>query len=150
MCRASLSEELPDCLLDALEFDLTECHLGSFTSFRRTRHLEACGVRLVRGAPEAFLPLSLGMAPELVPLGRRTKLQMIPPCSLAISQGWGLIDLPLRASNEGFLKPRIARAQMIIKLHPLLCSGSTKLALLSVLPLPPRPSPPPPSKYKRE
>ena len=26
-------------------------------------------------------------------------------------QGWGLIDLPLRASNEGLLRPRVARAQ---------------------------------------
>ena len=26
---------------------------------------------------------------------------------------------PLRASNEGFLKPRVARAQKIISLHPL-------------------------------
>ena len=33
-------------------------------------------------------------------------------------QGWGLIDLPLRASNEGFLKPRVARAQKIISPHP--------------------------------
>src|SRR5882672_1003171 len=45
---------------------------------------------------------------------------MIPPSSLAISQGWGLIDLPLRASNEGSLRPRVARAQKIIRLHPLL------------------------------
>ena len=35
-------------------------------------------------------------------------------------QGWGLIDLPLRASNEGLLRPRVARAQKIIRLHPLL------------------------------
>jgi len=44
------------------------------------------------------------------------------PSKLARSfflQGWGLIDLPLRASNEGFLKPRVARAQKIIRLHPL-------------------------------
>jgi hypothetical protein len=34
-------------------------------------------------------------------------------------QGWGLIDLPLRASNEGLLRPRVARAQKIISLHPL-------------------------------
>jgi hypothetical protein len=34
-------------------------------------------------------------------------------------QGWGLIDLPLRASNEGLLRPRVARAQKIIRLHPL-------------------------------
>jgi hypothetical protein len=34
-------------------------------------------------------------------------------------KGWGLIDLPLRASNEGLLRPRVARAQEIIRLHPL-------------------------------
>ena len=34
-------------------------------------------------------------------------------------QGWGLIDLLLRASNEGLLRPRVARAQEIIRLHPL-------------------------------
>jgi hypothetical protein len=50
---------------------------------------------------------------------------MRPPSSLVISQGWGLSDLPLRASNEGLLRPRVARAQKIIRLHPLLCSGST-------------------------
>jgi hypothetical protein len=33
-------------------------------------------------------------------------------------QGWGLIDLPLRASNEGLLRPRVARAQKIIRPHP--------------------------------
>jgi HEAT repeats len=33
-------------------------------------------------------------------------------------QGWGLIDLPLRASNEGSPRPRVARAQKIISLHP--------------------------------
>ena len=38
-------------------------------------------------------------------------------------QGWGLIDLPLRASNEGSPRPRVARAQKIIRLHPLLCSA---------------------------
>ena len=35
-------------------------------------------------------------------------------------QGWGLIDLPLRASNEGSPRPRVARAQKIIRLHPFL------------------------------
>ena len=39
-------------------------------------------------------------------------------------QGWGLIDLLLRASNEGLLRPRVARAKKIIRLHPLLCSTS--------------------------
>jgi hypothetical protein len=35
-------------------------------------------------------------------------------------QGWGLTDLPLRASNEGLRRPRVARAQKIISLHPFL------------------------------
>ena len=43
----------------------------------------------------------------------------IIPSLLVISEGWGLIDLPLRASNEGSLRPRVARAQEIIRLHPL-------------------------------
>src|SRR6266850_6355037 len=51
---------------------------------------------------------------------------MLPPSSLVISQGWGLTDLPLRASNEGLLRPRVARAQKIISLHPLLCSASRR------------------------
>ena len=33
-------------------------------------------------------------------------------------KGWGLIDLPLRVSTEGLLRPRVARAQKIISLHP--------------------------------
>jgi len=41
----------------------------------------------------------------------RPTIQIFPPSLLVISQGWGLIDLPLRASNEGFRKPRVARAQ---------------------------------------
>ena len=66
-------------------------------------------------------------------------------CSF-LSKGWGLTDLPLRASNEDspyrarsaskkngltcslhiLLRPRVARAQKIIRLHPLLCSASKK------------------------
>jgi hypothetical protein len=56
---------------------------------------------------------------------------MIPPSSLVISQGWGLIDLPLRASNEGSPRPRVARAQEINRLHPLLNSGSKGSAQVS-------------------
>ena len=59
---------------------------------------------------------------------RRARLQMTPPSSLVISQGWGLNDLPLRASNEGLPRPRVARAQKIIRLHPFLCSGNKRLA----------------------
>ena len=44
---------------------------------------------------------------------------MLPPSLLVISQGWGLIDLLLRASNEGLLRPRVARTREIIRLHPL-------------------------------
>ena len=59
---------------------------------------------------------------------------MLPPSSLVLSQGWGLIDLPLRASNEGLLRPRVARAQKIIRLHPLLCCGSKGSARVSFHP----------------
>ena len=52
---------------------------------------------------------------------------MFLPSLLVISQGWGLIDLPLRASNEGFLKPRVARAQKIISLHPFFCASDPSL-----------------------
>ena len=45
-------------------------------------------------------------------------------------QGWGLIDLPLRASNEGLLRPRVARAQKIISLHPHLFSSLIPLSYL--------------------
>ena len=37
--------------------------------------------------------------------------------SAQCSQGWGLIDLPLRVSNEGNLRPRVARAREINSLH---------------------------------
>jgi len=57
---------------------------------------------------------------------------MIPPSSLVISQGWGLIDLPLRASNEGSPRPRVARAQEINRLHPLLCSASRRTTRLPI------------------
>ena len=66
--------------------------------------------------------------------GRRARLQMLPLSSLVLSQGWELIDLPLRASNEGLLRPRVARAQKIIRLHPLLCSGSKGPARVSFHP----------------
>jgi hypothetical protein len=46
-------------------------------------------------------------------------------------QGWGLIDLPLRASNEGSPRPRVARAQKIISLHPLLSCPVLSCPVLS-------------------
>ena len=53
-----------------------------------------------------------------------------PPSLLIVFQGWGLIDLPLRASNEGLPRPRVARAQEIIRLHPFLCSASRRTTRL--------------------
>ena len=52
---------------------------------------------------------------------RRTPCHFSPSLQarLPISQEWGLIDLPLRASNEGLLRPRVARAQEINSLHSL-------------------------------
>ena len=51
------------------------------------------------------------------------------PSLLLISSRWGLIDLPLRASNEGLLRPRVARAQKIISLPPpLFCEQEGHLA----------------------
>ena len=45
-------------------------------------------------------------------------LRTLLPSSLVLSQGWGLNDLLLRAFNEGLLRPRVARARKIIRLHP--------------------------------
>ncbi len=51
-------------------------------------------------------------------------------------QRWGLIDLPLRASNEGSPRPRVARALKIIRLHLFFCSASRRTARLGY-PIPP-------------
>jgi DNA-binding MarR family transcriptional regulator len=68
----------------------------------------------------ALVVVQLRTSSEHIPIVRA--LQALPdvfiPSSLVISQGWGLIDLPLRASNEGLLRPRVARAQKINSLHP--------------------------------
>ena len=47
-----------------------------------------------------------------------TSILLFQARSLSL-QGWGLIDLPLRASNEHLPSVRVARAQEIISLHPL-------------------------------
>ena len=49
---------------------------------------------------------------------------MVLPSLLVTSQGRGLIDLPLRASNEGSPRPRVARAQEINRPRPTLFGGS--------------------------
>mgnify|MGYP003694617241 CR=1 FL=1 len=61
---------------------------------------------------------------------------MLPPSLLcSLSRDGGLTDLPLRASNEGSpATARVARAQKIIRLHPLLCSASKKDGLAAPLP----------------
>ncbi len=55
---------------------------------------------------------------------RRTRLWMIPPSWLVFSSRMGAGDLPLCASNEGLLRPRVARAQKIIRAPSPLCSAS--------------------------
>ena len=44
----------------------------------------------------------------------------LPSSPISLHAG-GLIDPQLRAFNEGIPRPRIARAQKIVRLHPLLC-----------------------------
>ncbi len=67
-----------------------------------------------------FPSTSLGDGLDCPPL--RTASDHYPyidPSKLArYLSGWGLIELPLRASNEGSPRPRVARAQKIIRLHP--------------------------------
>ena len=46
-----------------------------------------------------------------------------------LSQGWGLIDLLLRASNEALLRARVPRAQKIIRLHPVPVLSQTPKSL---------------------
>src|SRR6185436_15582547 len=86
------------------------------------------------------IQIEIGSSEGVVHCACRT-IHMFRPSLLVVSLGWGLIDLPLRASNEGFLKPRVAPAQEIIRPHPLPCSMSKKDAsllpiFLSLLPLP--------------
>ena len=45
-----------------------------------------------------------------------------------------LVDPRMRTSNEGLLRLRIARAQKIIRLHPLLCSASRRTTRQPLLP----------------
>jgi hypothetical protein len=68
----------------------------------------ACGAtRPDEDVPHALAPLLLSRA-----LREHRYQCSLQACSLPL-QGWGLIDLPLRASNEGLLRPRVARAQKI-------------------------------------
>jgi len=72
------------------------------------------------------LCLSLGERPKLPFTARIERYVCSLQACLFSLKGWGLTDLPLRASNEGSPRPRVARAQKIISLHPLLCSASKK------------------------
>jgi hypothetical protein len=86
--------------------------------------------------PSNSLYLPLGEWPRLPSTARIERYTCsLQACSFSL-QGWGLIDLLLRASNEGLQRPRVARAQKIIRLHPLLCSASKE----GTWPLPPHPS----------
>ena len=104
------------------------------------------GVTLLRAT---FPPAQTLSAPRraLVPGEHCRSTKLIHRSSLISLRGWGLIDLPLRASNEGSPRPRVARAQKIIRLHPLLLFPPALAApqLLSVRLGQPRPQchPPP-------
>jgi hypothetical protein len=85
------------------------------------------------------IPLFRGVAEAALYCAHRaTVIHLNAPSKLACYpfRDGGLIDLLLRASNEGLLRPRVARAQTIIRLHPLLCSASKK----GTWPLLPHPS----------
>jgi len=72
------------------------------------------------------IPLLEGVAETALHCAHRM-ICMLPPSLLFSLQGWGLTDLPLRASNEGSPRPRVARAKKIIRLHPLLYSASRRM-----------------------
>ena len=70
--------------------------------------------------PTPYSPSRVGWS--VLYCARRT-IEMVPPSLLVVSQGWGLIDLLLRAFNEGLLRPRVARAKKVISPHPPSCSS---------------------------
>ncbi len=84
----------------------------------------------VERSPSYFLSLSLGEWPRLPSTARIKRYTCsLQACSLCF-YGWGLIDLPLRASNEGLLRPRVARAQKDLQApsSPLFCEQEGHLA----------------------
>jgi len=85
--------------------------------------------------PSNFLYLPLGEWPRLPSTARIERHKCSLQARSLSLQGWGLIDLPLRASNEGLRRPRVARAQKIIRLHPLPCSASTGIVPATPSPL---------------
>ena len=73
----------------------------------------------VERGPSNSLHLSLAEWPRL-PCTAQSNERHVPSRFVRyLSRGWGLMDLPLRASNEGSPRPRVARAQKIISPHPL-------------------------------
>ena len=100
-------------------------HPGSLASYL-SRSPECANEENVPGVFSAGLKHQLTRVAEAALYCAHRTIDMLPPSLLVSLQGWGLIDLPLRASNEGLLRPRVARAQKIISLHPLLCSASKK------------------------
>jgi hypothetical protein len=99
------------------------CPKGSSQTVLHCAH-RATVIHLNDPSKLACVP-SLGRAPMLVYVRPSNEVTDDPSKLARYLSGMGLLDLPLRASNEGLLRPRVARAQKIIRLHPLLCSGST-------------------------
>ena len=82
----------------------------------------SCCPRRAISPNEGFrFPITLleGMANAVLYCAHRTITCSFQACSFN-SMGMGATDLPLRASNEGLRRPRVARAQKIIRPHPLL------------------------------
>jgi hypothetical protein len=82
-----------------------------------------------RTPSDSFLPLLRGVAKAALYCAHRTStIIMVLPRSLVLPPGMGTDDLLLRACNEGSPRPRVARAQKIIRPYPLLCEQEGHLA----------------------
>ena len=82
------------------------------------------GPMWVFSTSESFFYHCLGEWPRLPSTARIGRYTCSFQARSSLSRGWGLIGLPLRASNEGLLRPRVARAQKILRLHPVSVLGT--------------------------
>ena len=89
-----------------------------YTLILRNRSSEICHWP-GRGPPNSPYLFLEGVAEAALYCAHRAITTNCPFQARSLSlQGWGLIDLPLRASNEHLPGVRVARAQEIIRLHP--------------------------------
>ena len=70
------------------------------------------------------------MLKKAVPQGRSKRLKMVPPSLLVyVISRMARMSAPLRASNEGLLRPRVARAQGTHRAIPLLLADFFSILL---------------------